>query len=150
MVKAELQGVKDIQNALNKRLNDFTKNPKSLYAGIFASAKYDDGTQVAQVAFWQEYGSLKIPMRPFIRNAVAKNKVKWVRFFQKQLQSHLNFDLALNRTGEIMRGDIIRSIVATTTPPNKPSTIRAKKSSHPLIDIGLLKNSISYEVRANG
>jgi len=148
MVNAEVRGVKDLQNALNDKLKDFTKNPKAIYAGIFESAKYDDGTPVAQVAFWQEYGTLKIPMRPFMRNALAKNKVRWIRFFKRQIESHLDFDLALNRTGEIMRGDIIKSIVATTTPPNKPSTIKAKKSSHPLIDTGLLKNSVSYEVRA--
>jgi len=33
--------------------------------GIFESAKYEDGTPVAAVAFWNEYGTANIPPRPF-------------------------------------------------------------------------------------
>lgn len=148
VVSAEVKGVENIESALQDKLKDFTNNPKALYAGIFATAKYDDGTPVPQVAFWQEFGTLKIPMRPFFRNALAKNRKKWFRFFTTQIKNTLDLDKSLNLTGEIMRGDIIKSLTNTTTPPNAPSTIKRKGSSHPLIDTGFLRASISYELRA--
>lgn len=148
MVIAEVNGVSNIENVLNEKLKDFLNNPKALYAGIFSSAKYDDGTPVPQVAFWQEFGTLKIPMRPFMRNALAKNRRKWYKFFATRCKETLDLDKSLNLTGEIMRSDIIKSLTNTTTPPNAPSTIKQKGSSHPLIDTGFLRASITYEIRA--
>lgn len=87
-------------------------------------------------------------MRPFFRNALAKNRKKWFKFFTTQIKNTLDLDKSLNLTGEIMRGDIIKSLTNTTTPPNAPSTIKQKGSSHPLIDTGFLRASISYEIRA--
>lgn len=148
MIEANVKGIDSVESALREKLKDFIKNPKSLKVGIFETAKYDTGLYVAQNAFWHEYGTLKIPMRPFFRNAYTKNKAKWMRFFAKQCKDSLNFEVALGRTGEIMRGDIIKSLMRIE-PPNKPSTIRAKKSSKPLIDTGLLRASISYQIKEN-
>ena len=42
--------------------------------GWFEESKYDDNTPVANVAFWQEYGTKRgIPERPFMRPAAFKN-----------------------------------------------------------------------------
>lgn len=145
-IKCDIKGIQQVESALKDKLKDFLNNPKALRAGVFENAKYPDGLFVAQNAFWHEYGTLKIPMRPFMRNAYAKNKAKWVRFFVSQCKGTLDFDLAMQRTGEIMRGDIIKSLM-DIQPPNTASTIRAKKSSKPLIDTGFLRQSISFEVR---
>ena len=132
--------------ALEKKLNDLTNFKKTLKVGVFEDAKYDDGTPVAMVAFWNEFGTLKIPMRPFMRNALAKNKVKWVGFIKNQLMTGLSAETAFNRTGEIVRGDIVKSLTNLSPPPNSPYTIKRKGSSKPLIDTGLLRSSITYEV----
>nr|DAL49497.1 MAG TPA_asm: virion morphogenesis protein [Caudoviricetes sp.] len=119
---------------------------KKLKVGIFESAKYDDGTPVAQVAFWQEFGTAKIPMRPFFRNAIAKNTRKWGDSVNTALIGTNDSEKALKMLGEIMRGDIVLSLTNLNTPPNAPSTIKQKGSSNPLIDTGLLRNSISWEL----
>lgn len=134
---------------IRKKQNDFKSSiftNKKLKVGIFESAKYDDGTPVAQVAFWQEFGTAKIPMRPFIRNAIAKNTQKWGDSVKTALISTNDSEKSLKMLGEIMRGDIVLSLTNLNTPPNAPATIKQKGSSNPLIDTGLLRNSISWEL----
>lgn len=119
----------------------------NLAVGFFESAKYDDGIQVAQVAFWQEYGTIKIPPRPFFRNAITKNAKKWVDTLETALKStDGNFKKAFGILGEVAVGDIKTSITNLGSPPNAPATIKSKKSSNPLIDTGLMRNSVTYEV----
>lgn len=134
---------------VRKRQKDFQSRvftDKKLKVGIFESAKYDDGTPVAQVAFWQEFGTTKIPMRPFLRNAIAKNMRKWGDSVKTALIGTNDSEKALKMLGEIMRGDIVLSLTNLNTPPNAPSTIKQKGSSNPLIDTGLLRSSISWEL----
>lgn len=134
---------------IRKKQNDFKSSiftNKKLKVGIFESAKYDDGTPVAQVVFWQEFGTAKIPMRPFMRNAIAKNTQKWGDSVKTFLIGTNDSEKALKMLGEIMRGDIILSLTNLNTPPNAPATIKQKGSSNPLIDTGLLRNSISWEL----
>ena len=45
--------------------------------GIFESAKYADGLPVAAAAFWNEYGTVGIPPRPFFRNTIAAHRHEW-------------------------------------------------------------------------
>lgn len=119
---------------------------KALKVGFFPSAKYETGVQVAQVAFWQEFGTINIPPRPFMRNAIAQNKEKWGDLFAAQLKNSTDAETALNTVGEIARGDVLMSLTSLSSPPLKPSTIAKKGSSNPLIDTGHLKNSLSFEV----
>ena len=46
----------------------------SVAVGFFADAKYQDGTPVAAVAAWNEFGTKNIPERPFFRNALAESE----------------------------------------------------------------------------
>lgn len=134
---------------VSKKQNDFKSSiftNKKLKVGIFESAKYDDGTPVAQVAFWQEFGTTKIPMRPFMRNAITKNTQKWGDSVKTAIVGTNDSEKALKMLGEIMRGDIVLSLTNLNTPPNAPSTIKQKGSSNPLIDTGLLRSSISWEL----
>ena len=43
----------------------------SVAVGFFSDAKYQDGTPVAAVAAWNEFGTKNIPERPFFRQAIA-------------------------------------------------------------------------------
>lgn len=137
----------NLKTALTKELKGVIGNDnKRLEIGFFDNAKYENGVHVASVASFQEFGTLKIPMRPFFRNAIKKNGVKWFGFFKNQFSKNKDFELSLNQVGEIARGDIIESINNTNTPPLAESTIRRKGSSKPLIDTGLLRASVSYKV----
>lgn len=49
-------------------------------AGWYESSKYENGTPVAQVAFWNEYGhggQFPAPARPFMRPTVIRDKSEW-------------------------------------------------------------------------
>ena len=125
-------------------VNDLIKVKGNLQVGFFESAKYPNGIQVASVAFFNEFGTLKIPMRPFFRNAINDNTKKWFASLQ-QLIAYDNAR-ALDRVGEIVRSDIVNSITNLRTPPNSEATIKRKGSSNPLIDTGLLRRSVTYKV----
>ena len=67
-----------VRKKLEKRLN-----PKlELEVGFFESATYKDGTKVAQVAYWNEYGTPTIPPRPFFRDAIKEKSKEWLKLIQ--------------------------------------------------------------------
>lgn len=118
----------------------------ALEIGFFKTARYPDGKHVAQVAFENDFGTSKIPSRPFFRNAIRDNQKKWCDLASKQISEGKDFKTALGLVGEQARGDIIRSIDKTSTPPNSPLTILQKGSSKPLIDTGMMRRSVSWSV----
>ena len=120
---------------------------ETLEIGFFESARYENGTQVAQVAFFNEFGTLRIPARPFFRNAITKNTKKWYSTLGGAIKAGRDPNNALSIVGEQARGDIIKSITELNTPPNAQSTINAKGSTNPLIDSGLLRRSVTYKVK---
>ena len=121
-------------------------NKNQLRVGFFETSKYDDGTFVADVAKNNEFGTLKIPSRPFFRNAIENNTKKWVNFLAKDLVKSENAAMSYNRLGEVARGDIVKSINQTNSPANSPITIEAKGSSKPLIDTGFLRANVTFKV----
>lgn len=136
----------DLKAGTEKRIKGIL-DKKVLKVGFFASAKYPNGEPVSNVAAYNEFGTSQIPPRPFMRNAVEDKKGEWVEFLAKNIEAQGNVDLAFGFLGEKTRNDIIRSIDLLTEPPNSPATIARKKSSHPLIDTGFLKSSVTYEVK---
>ena len=118
-----------------------------LEIGFFETARYPNGTFVAQVARYNEFGTLNIPMRPFFRNAINKNIKKWYATLQNAITQNATPSKALSIVGEVARADIIQSITDLRTPPNAESTIKQKKSTNPLIDTGLMRRSVTYKVK---
>lgn len=137
---------------INSNLSNFKIDAKKLLkvkgrleVGFFETAKYPNGAYVAQIASYNEFGTIKIPMRPFFRNAINGNTKKWFSSLQQLLKSD---DMqSLEKTGEIIRGDIVNSITNFKNPPNAPITIKQKKSSNPLINTGLMRRSVTYKVK---
>lgn len=146
-MKSEIKGLNslNLKNELNKKIKGLSEN-KRLEMGFFESAKYQNGKYVANVAKWQEYGTIRTPARPFFRPAIDKNGNKWLNIFKSQVASNGSIELSLNKVGELSRGDLIKQIMQTNTPPNAESTIRIKGSSKPLIDTGFLRASVSFKV----
>lgn len=137
------------------------KNAK-VSVGWFEDTKYDDGTKVGDVAFWQEYGTRRgIPQRPFMRPAKFYNEEKWERLLKqevrKDIESGKPLTDAMEKLGAVVQGDIQYEITMVKEPPLKPSTIKARlrrKSNptvtatitKPLIDTGTMLSSVSYKV----
>lgn len=139
----------DLKAGTEKRIKGALEK-KTLKVGFFDTAKYPNGASVAEVATYNEFGTSKIPPRPFMRHAVDDKKKEWMEFLARNIEAWGDVHLAFGRLGEKTRNDIIRSIDLLREPPNSPATIARKKSSHPLIDTGFLKSNVTYEVGDKG
>lgn len=105
---------------------------------------------VIDVALWNEFGTARIPARPFIRGWYDANLTKNRQFIGSVLARTLGslpLDQGLEIIGQRFVGDVQRNMAAGVPPPNAPKTIARKGSSKPLIDTGQLRQSITYVVR---
>ena len=134
------------------------KNART-FVGWFGNLKYDDNTAVAQVASEQEFGTNKIPARPFMRPARNKNFNKWTNILKYNLQTTHNVSQSLDALAMVVEGDIRQAIVDVTEPPLSPITIQRRKARYrtqkftasitkPLIDTGLMITSVSHKTEA--
>lgn len=140
-----MKKVGSLANALKKysEMNAFVR------VGVLESATYPDGTPVAMVAFWNEYGTKTSPVRAFFRTTVSDQKKNWVLSVQNLMKMHDDPKKVMGLIGEHMRGQIVQSINTWTDPPNAPYTVRMKGFNAPLRDTGQLMRSISFEVGSN-
>ena len=62
-----------------KALEDIAKRMGGgeVAVGFMAGATYPDGTPVAAVAFWNEFGASDTPARPFFRQMIAAESPTW-------------------------------------------------------------------------
>ena len=114
--------------------------------GIFESAKYADGLPVAAAAFWNEYGTVSIPPRPFFRNTIAAHRHEWPQQAAAILRQNGDVRQTLALMGEGIKGQIAESIQNLHEPANAPATVRKKGFDKPLIDTGTLWRSIGSEI----
>jgi hypothetical protein len=121
----------------------------SVGVGFMAGATYPDGTPVAAVAFWNEYGdpAHNRPPRPFFRQMIAKESPTWAPKMAK-LAKVYKYDgpAVLALMGEDIKGALQQSINDLTTPELADSTIAAKGFAKPLIDSSHMLNSVDIEV----
>lgn len=162
------QIAKDFDEIIKKIANGFVE------VGWYEESKYDNNNSVPDVAMKQEFGTDKIPMRPFIRPAIQENGDKWLRIGQQELmkvlqEEGMTVEKALARLGEVVKGDIRKSIRNVENPPLSDATVimRARKRARyknksneeilesatkglrkPLIDTGLMLQSL--QKRVNG
>lgn len=118
---------------------------REVAVGFLEGATYpEDGTPVAAVAFWNEYGDSKRPARPFFRMMIAKESETWAPKIAMLLKSGSENVLAV--MGEDIQGALKQSINDLQSPPLAPSTIARKGFAKPLIDTSHMLNSIGYEL----
>lgn len=116
--------------------------------GFMEGATYPDGTPVAAVAYWNEFGASGTPARPFFRQMIAAESPTWAPKMAKLAKATgYDGDKVLALMGEDIKGALQQSINDFTTPGLAPSTIEAKGFAKPLIDTSHMLNSISYEVK---
>ena len=132
--------------SLSAALSKYKEMNASVRVGVLENATYPDGTPVAMVAFWNEYGTKRIPPRPFFRTTVSEQKKNWVLSVQNLMKMHNDPKQVMGLIGEHMKGNIVQGIVSFSDPKNADSTERAKGFNNPLIDKGILMRSISFEV----
>lgn len=89
--------------------------------------------------------TITIPARPFFRTTIRKNRSKWVNSMPALIQQH-DSTKALALVGEMMKGDLVESIMTWTEPPNSKLTISRKGRDAPLRDTMQMARSIGVEV----
>ncbi len=130
-----------------KREIDATKNAR-VTVGVHGT----EGSSQVIIASTHEFGApvVGIPTRSFLRSTLDKNRNKYKQLAQKMLakilEAKLTTDKALNLLGLRIKSDVVAKIDSNIPPPNTEGTIKAKGSSHTLIDTGSLKQSITYVV----
>lgn len=120
----------------------------SVKVGFLEGATYPDtGIPVAQVAFWNEYGTSRAPARPFFRRMIANNSAGWGARIAGAAK-YFEYDGAkvLGLMGLTIAEELQQSITDWKDPPNAPYTIAKKGFDKPLTDTGHMKSSVDFEV----
>lgn len=118
--------------------------------GDEAAEQYGDekGVTVADVAVFNEYGTGRIPARPFMRETIEQTN-NWAAESAKVHNAVIDgIDpyVAAELLGQQAASDVQNTIYDGDFVPNSPSTIKKKGSSKPLIDTTQLVGSITYTV----
>ena len=136
--------------AFGKKFAKLIKDCNELQAEIDFAGSYEDGTPVAQVAIWQEFGTVNIPSRPFMRTAIRNSKLKLTveatKEFNRQLKGPCSARTIFNVEGAVLRDAVIHEIDAGHYTPNAPATVAKKGFNHPLLDTGKMRDSTTYKV----
>jgi phage gpG-like protein len=132
------------------------KTKLALRVGVLGKdSSRDDGLNNATIAAIQELGSesKKIPARSFLKMPIEKTKKAINNFVGNALKATLkngkNIKYLLNQVGLFCVAKIQEAFDSRgfgTWAPNKPQTIKRKKSSAPLIQEGELRKSVSYDI----
>lgn len=110
-VSVDLSALKKLSKTLK------SAHAEKLQVGWFSSANYKSGLPVAQVAFWQEYGTKTAPPRPFFRPAIDDNQNKWGALVESGIQvvieGSATIDNVFNGLGLTVQADIKNAINST-------------------------------------
>ncbi|WP_419636476.1 hypothetical protein [Thiolapillus sp.] len=145
-VRIEQSG--DGMHKVRKHLHDVSVEV-GILRGKYKSEGDEPARYVAQVAAQNEYGHGRIPSRPFMRNAMRKNKKDIRKGLGRVARAETHAKSAkgqMMRLGMRAQNWVRREITDLRTPPNSPMTIARKRSSNPLIDTGRMRQEIQFRV----
>ena len=144
---ASLKGGDKLEAAL-RAIAQKVSRPGTLRAGFLENATYPDGTPVALVAAANEFGTRRIPARPFFRNMIAAKSDEWAPAIGHLLpQNDYDAPKVLALVGEAIKGQVQQSIRDTNSPPLSPVTIAKKGFDKALIDTAHMMMSVGSEVK---
>ncbi len=121
----------DKAEAYLKALASRLERGKALRVGFLEDALYPDGTSVAMVAALQNFGTAKIPARPFFTNAVSNGAPGWGEAFTRALVAQ-DYDIkkALISLGMRIKGQIQMAIQELDEPALSAITLMLREMKH--------------------
>lgn len=126
---------------------------KEVVVGIQQGAT-NDGLQVAEYATWNEFGTRTIPSRPFMRSYFDSSIDDLTRFSTRGIAIVISgrgtMNQFFNAAGVRMVNGVRKSINNGAWVPNSPVTISLKGSDKPLIDTGVMLNSVTFVIHKYG
>lgn len=160
MAKAKVTVKRTGGKKLEKFLREAGKGGVSgVKAGFFSDATYQDGTPVAAVAAWNEFGTKNVPERPFFRWAITEMEDGIANIIKAGIdpQRMVVDDHLADTVGAYAAGQVQESITSLREPPNAPSTVARKRKKlggkkgvgggeNPLIDTGFMRDSVGWSV----
>jgi len=127
--------LRDIITRLNKKT--------VVHVGFFQS-------RIATIAHHNEFGTSRSPSRQFFKTALDDNQSKVSDSLADIARAAIHDDSTAPKysyLGMSVTGFIQRSIVSLRSPPNAASTIAKKGSSNPLIDTGMMRQSVGWRLK---
>jgi hypothetical protein len=125
-----------------------------LEVGFWPEDRYgpeNDNLPVAQVAQWNNEG-MGVPARPFFTQTLRepiKNGEKDHVFFKsldRILSGKSTFLTEYTLIGKQFSEELRKSIFVWSIPPNAPLTVELKGFNNPLIETGLMMDSVKYKI----
>lgn len=125
--------------------------------GFFPESVYPSdkgGQQVAQIARDNNEGTVKNPTRPFLTVGFGS---KFISTEYKALFQEAVANIALGKSttpqeytklSPIFAKDLKQTIIDWSTPPNSPATIASKGFNDPLVNSGLMRDSVQSKVES--
>ena len=156
MSNSTLTGQADVMQAISNAIAKMGGGHVDI--GFMEGATYpsekegDKPLSVAQVAFWNEFGTAKAPPRPFFRRMISAEQGHWAKDVSVlTAKTKGNGNQVLKMMGALIEGSLKKSINDFVEPALAPNT--HKKSAKagfdkPLIDTGHMLNSITSEVHS--
>lgn len=119
-------------------------------SGIQANAGQQDGTDILDIALYNEFGTKDIPARPFIRGFQERNAKALGALMDRAadlVASGEPVGATLDQMGAVVQQQQQAHVRASKSwaVPNAPATVKQKGSNVPLIDHAVLVNAIRYE-----
>jgi hypothetical protein len=120
--------------------------------GFFEDSTYSNGTPIAEVAIYQEFGTESIPPRPFMQPTFNNEKAKWADIMRKKIISqgeHINAYQVMQTVGLVAMTDVKDKInwwAASGSPRNAEATINKKGFDSPLIQDGTMRDAVRFKV----
>lgn len=143
---AEVEGGDKLEKKLRK-LSAAADKAATLDVGFLAGSTDSEGVSNALKAALSEYGTSRMPPRPFFRNAIRDNVAKWGPNLGTALvKTNFQADRALALLGESIVGQVQESINKLSSPPLARSTIERKGFEKPLIHHGDMLRSVDKRV----
>lgn len=142
-------GFKSIVKEIKSFKNDYVK------VGVLSDAgmSEDGKTGLVDVATFNEFGTSRIPPRPFMGQTFDKNKVEINRKIDEGFNAIVSGKEQamplLKKLGVWYKGEIQKIFTDGNFVPNAPSTLKQKsEKGRPLIDTGRLRQSIQFSVES--
>lgn len=143
-----IKGLQQAQAALKKEI-DKLRTPYYTLVGIHESAGVEPnsgGMTVATLGAIQHFGNDVIPERRWLDTGAESGTKEYLDVIREGVEDGLDSKQIMARVGLEAEGAIKQYITDLDTPPNKPSTIKRKGSSNPLIDTGNMRASVTSTV----
>lgn len=124
-----------------------TKGPATVKVGFPAGKAPGD---LVSIAFWNHYGTSRIPSRPFITMAMFKGRGQIRAAMRSHAKAMMSGTMMMSQALPLLglqgQALIQNQIGSNMPPPNAPSTIRQKGSSRTLIDSGRMAGAVTWAV----